>query len=827
MATQRFPAVKINIGQAAETAFIEGASDVRPLPSYYTVSFNNDPLFSLTPNTDGSYPEQTGYYDGIKIPNSAITSVENNADFELPPGTVYKMPLNEITDYLVDPSNDRMLQIIIHKRQSEHVLNQTVNRIAVWTADDVLLYLLHISPVSWGTGELFYSIRHEYQSATTLEEIAAGDIDKQVIADERIEGIAENIAKLQVLSVDHSCGSTEQVNELTCTRNISEIDTLSGKVYIAPGDHHLGSKTINDVEFSRASDGNIDLESNSVVTLNGNIKGDVCFVNDASNSILVTAHCDGLNIISSRTDSLDFQGTGYLLYNGIPYFDGTRLFANSIIEDDALHAPSNAAAFAALLLKANLDSPVFSGNPSVPNQALGNDSTSAANTAFVQATLAALVNSSPAALDTLNELAAALANDPNFAATMNDALAARMSKSENLNDVADKPTARTNLDVFSKQEVNALHKGCSNGDVALLKKIVAPVMTSGDSFGMVVANSGDRIVVGAVGDDDGGSSAGAAYIFDSNGVFISKIVAPDAQSFRSFGGSVDISDNRIVVGSHSYEGYGAAYIFDSNGVYITRISDESLVVREFGRSVAISGDRIVVGAFEDKDADQGAIFIFDSNGVFISKIVNTDSKLFGGSVDISGDRIIVGAEEDEDNGYKAGAAYIYDSDGNFISKIVASDASSSSCFGNSVAISSDRIVVGAYEEDGLMTAYNRGAAYIYDSNGNFIVKIEAPDEENSDYFGSSVGISGDRIVVGAYGGGAAYVFDSNGVFITRIAVSSGNSDKFGYSGDISGDRIIIGAWGDNDGGTSSGAAYIFYNVTNNILDIAAGWFGKD
>jgi phage-related tail fiber protein len=78
---------------------------------------------------------------------------------------------------------------------------------------------------------------------------------------------------------------------------------------------------------------------------------------------------------------------------------------------------------AALALKANLAAPTFTGAVSVPNVAAGNNSQLAANTAFVQAALAALVASSPASLDTLNELAAALGDDPNFATTITNLLA--------------------------------------------------------------------------------------------------------------------------------------------------------------------------------------------------------------------------------------------------------------------------------------------------------------------------------------------------------------------------------------------------------------------
>ncbi|HEM6631719.1 TPA: phage tail protein [Citrobacter farmeri] len=82
-------------------------------------------------------------------------------------------------------------------------------------------------------------------------------------------------------------------------------------------------------------------------------------------------------------------------------------------------------------------SPTFTGTPKAPTAAAGNNSTQLANTAFVQAAIAALVASSPAALDTLNELAEALGNDPNFATTMTNALAGKMDRAANGKDIAD------------------------------------------------------------------------------------------------------------------------------------------------------------------------------------------------------------------------------------------------------------------------------------------------------------------------------------------------------------------------------------------------------
>ncbi|WP_319025432.1 phage tail protein [Pseudomonas mosselii] len=86
----------------------------------------------------------------------------------------------------------------------------------------------------------------------------------------------------------------------------------------------------------------------------------------------------------------------------------------------------------ALAGKAPLASPDFTGIPKAPTAPAGTETTQVANTAFVVAAIRALISSAPGALDTLNELAAALGNDPNFAATMTNALAGKAGKATTL-----------------------------------------------------------------------------------------------------------------------------------------------------------------------------------------------------------------------------------------------------------------------------------------------------------------------------------------------------------------------------------------------------------
>ncbi|EAA0843395.1 TPA: tail fiber protein, partial [Shigella boydii] len=126
--------------------------------------------------------------------------------------------------------------------------------------------------------------------------------------------------------------------------------------------------------------------------------------------------------------------------------------------------------------KAPLNSPALTGTPTTPTARQGTNNTQIASTAFVMAAIAALVDSSPDALNTLNELAAALGNDPNFATTMTNALAGKQPKDASLTALAGLATAADRFPYFTGNDVASLATLTKVGRDILAKSTVAAVI---------------------------------------------------------------------------------------------------------------------------------------------------------------------------------------------------------------------------------------------------------------------------------------------------------------------------------------------------------------
>ena len=327
-----------------------------------------------------------------------------------------------------------------------------------------------------------------------------------------------------------------------------------------------------------------------------------------------------------------------------------------------------------------------------------------------------------------------------------------------------------------------------------------------------VAVGNDKIIVGTPLDDDNGGNSGSAYILDLNGNQLSKITSSDGASNDFFGDAVAVGSNKIVVGAYSAtvgsnSTQGAAYIYDLDGTNEIKITaSDGAAGDRFGSDVAVGDDTIVVTApFGD------AIYTFDLTGTQLNKISN----IVGSSVAVGSNKIVVGVAGDDTNATNAGAVHTYDLDTSNESTIYASDLSgigaANSFFGSSVAVGNEKIVVGS----------DAGAAYVYDLDGTNEIKITS-DATTNDDFANSVAVGNEKIVVGArfdvdngFQSGAVYIYDLNGNQLNKISGSdTSGGDLFGYSVAAGNGRVVITSPNDN---SQQGAAYI-YPVVYSAID---------
>jgi hypothetical protein len=316
-----------------------------------------------------------------------------------------------------------------------------------------------------------------------------------------------------------------------------------------------------------------------------------------------------------------------------------------------------------------------------------------------------------------------------------------------------------------------------------------------DNFGFAVDIDGDTLVVGAPGDDDGGTDVGAVYVLtrDGSGTWSveDKLVPTGAAVADAFGHSVAIAGDDVVVGVpfDDTNGFaaGAAYVFSRSGTTWTQ--ETKLLPAEveegdiFGESVAVHEDGgIVVGATGDDDEanNAGAAYVFTRNPTTLAweqqaKLTASDADIgdnFGQSVSIDGDTLVVGADGDSENGLFTGAAYVFTRSGTTWTedqKLLASDGTAGDVFGRSVAVDGDTIVVGAENTNPSSTPF-LGAVYVFTRDGGGTwseLGTLFPDPAGSTVgLGNAVDVDGSSVVAGArdsdgagFATGTAFIFE--------------------------------------------------------------------
>lgn len=365
-------------------------------------------------------------------------------------------------------------------------------------------------------------------------------------------------------------------------------------------------------------------------------------------------------------------------------------------------------------------------------------------------------------------------------------------------------------------------------------KQTADVRAANDNFGQSVAIDENFAIIGANQEDEDAlgentlNNAGAAYIYknDGNGwSFYQKIVAADRNTGDFFGASVDIDGDYLVVGAYQEDenasgsstmsNTGSAYIFkniEGTWTQVQKIcASDRFTDDYFGFAVGISGDFVAIGAYQE-DEDE------------------------------------VGANSQE----KAGSVYMFKNNSGTweeTQKLVASDRSAADYLGCSLSLDGSNLVVGAYLEDenvaGSAYMNNSGSAYVFHYNGSEwsqVNKLVAADRGVEDFFGFSVSISGDFIVVGAYqedesatgtanmpNSGSVYVFKYNtgtwSQFTKLTAADRDDGDQFGFSVSLGNNYLVVSATLEDEDSNGSntyfnaGSAYIYEFVENEWLQV--------
>ncbi len=368
-----------------------------------------------------------------------------------------------------------------------------------------------------------------------------------------------------------------------------------------------------------------------------------------------------------------------------------------------------------------------------------------------------------------------------------------------------------------------------------------------DAFGYTIVLDGDTAVVAATLDDEWSTDSGAIYIFRYNGtnwVQEMKWVGGEGTTNRTedhdqFGYSVAIDGDTVVAGApyHPTGDYGAAYVFFRNGSVWTEqtilLASDQNGGDQFGASVDVSGDTLLVGApmNDDGGSNSGAVYVFTRTGTTWTeqtKLIASDDAAgdeFGHAVSLEGDTALIGAWRDDDGGSNTGSVYVFTRTAGVWTqqtKLNAADRVAADNFGNAISLDGNTAVIGKSGDDG---PNNSGAGYIFVGSGSSWgqqAKLKAADATGFDQFGTTVSVSGDRVVVGAYGddtaaganAGSAYIFERSGVIWTQqiklAPTDPAAADEFGTGVAVSGTLVIVGAPnGDEDNGTDSGAAYVF------------------
>lgn len=279
------------------------------------------------------------------------------------------------------------------------------------------------------------------------------------------------------------------------------------------------------------------------------------------------------------------------------------------------------------------------------------------------------------------------------------------------------------------------------------------------------------------------------------------------------GWSIAISGTRIVVGAPGNQqadtvgkGYALVFELDAEGRWFqaARLEDpDGQLGDNFGTAVALSGNYIAVGASYDDTAageNAGSVEMFQRNSAGawqpVRKLLHPSANAydnFGAAVSLAGDRLIIGAPSADvpDGQADAGAVSVFertvDGDWAHVAEVMKLGPETGDFFGRSVSLSGDRMLVGAPKDDGAVELLNQGSAAVFErgSSGRWTQVATFLDEDTvlgDCCFGSSVSIDGDRAAVGdsdtdSNGKVLIYEKQSSGLWVRVAKLAGGEAEQ--------------------------------------------------
>lgn len=289
----------------------------------------------------------------------------------------------------------------------------------------------------------------------------------------------------------------------------------------------------------------------------------------------------------------------------------------------------------------------------------------------------------------------------------------------------------------------------------------------------------------------------------------------------AFGAAIAIEGGRLVVGSalpagpSLIGGTQAVYVFERAGSAWIQDAILAPVAAGFGAAVALEGDRIVIGA--PNDATTGSVFVFErgpSGWAQAARVVASDAfqgQIFGTELALEGDRFVATSTD---------AAYVFELQPTGWTQIQRLDSADGVAMGNAVALWGDTLAVGA--ETDALGGSQRGSVYVFErlaGTWSQTAKLVHAAPFDSQRFGASLDLEGDRIVVGAQ----PVLFSFAAGAVTELARGPGGwsavaeipapagalAFEFGASVALAGNSLLVGSPNEPAQSGFSGTAYLF------------------